>query len=1037
VAEEPAQSGHAGWPRCPSCQQLNLPEAQSCARCGQRLGNAPSERTEPEQGRRLVGLSGVLKGIEFAVPAGGLTIGRSLSNQLVIPDAEISRHHARMECNKTGGVLLKDLDSANGTQVARHYVTSHELKNGDEIVFGTSGEHSFEFLDDSNAISPSATVVVKRSPVKTQAVQSSTGGEPSTWSLPEGTAEAVTQQAVLQLVIDRHTVRPLRVPQRGLVIGRDPERSPLAREFNHPSISAAHAEFRWQGSLLFIHDLKSMNGTFVNGRRVEKHRLEEADFVRFGTYDARTILFRSGNPRVLPVTDIPLGGELCRIGRGADNEVRLEHPAVSRRHAEIRRKDQQFVIHDLTSKNGVFINGVPFRQKAMTRGDILTIGPFHLRFDGQTLEQRTDGKGVRLELFRVSKRVGSAKDGRTVLEDISLEIPPRRFVGLLGPSGCGKTSLLDAISGFRPASGGTVLANHMDMRRYAQSFRSTIGYVPQEDIVHRQLTVQESLRYAAGLRLPADTTPAELEARVTEVLREIGLAERQTVPISLLSGGQRKRVSIGIEILSKPSILYLDEPTAGLDPHTEVQIMQLFRELANQGATLLTTTHVLGSFSLFDSVVIMVAGKLAFAGPPDQMLDYFAVETPYAIYGRLIEEKRPEEWKAQFEKTEAHQRVMKKLQDVGKTAAPVIAAATPPRARPREGWRQWRLLCSRYLRLKTKDKAQVAFLLLQAPIIGLLVSFLSPTPNAPGTLFMVMFAALWFGCSNAVREISDEISIYRRERQTGLLIPAYLLSKLTVLGAFGAVQSCLLVSVLASLSLVPGFGGLQGNYLWVLLVTFLINLNGTLIGLFLSSVFGSSEKALAWFPLILIPELLLAGLFVPVENIQRVIPLTNQQLAEQVVRRTGVEVPPSLADWMTQSGFGRRVRGVLALDEQAAGSIGEFLGGTTEGMGPALRWLSAACISRWGLESLSDLYIHGHHGRQNYAFQIINTVAITLHASDVQQLRTQAAEAKALPASAAPPGGPHMDYLATLLGFTLAMTVLIGLVLKSKDGPAG
>lgn len=1089
---ESRPSGRSGWPRCPNCQQTNLPDARTCARCGERLepGVAQKEERHATDRPRLVGRTGLLKDQEFEIGARGLAIGRSLSNQMVIPDAEISRHHARIELSPDGRTVLKDMESGNGTYVDGQRITSRELADGDRVTFGTSGEQSFQFFEGSAqiALRPAATrpsiaatqaipedaLEEHPSVAATQAISAdaledrpsvgatqafhaeemeeqlsahavkaampakprSTGRPQTTMALPQDISEQVDQRTPLHLVIDRHTVRPMGVPEEGLVIGRDPERSPLARDFNHPSISGEHAEFRWQGSILVLHDLDSRNGTYVNGKRIQKHALEEADFIRFGNYDARTILYRSGTPRVLSVSDLPIQGDLCRIGRGPGNEIRLDHPAVSRLHAEIHRKGGQFTIHDATSNNGVFINGVRERQKVLRAGDIITIGPFHLRFDGQGLEQRSDGTGVRLELYRVNKRVGEAKIGKKVLDDITMEIAPRRFVGLLGPSGCGKTSLLDAISGFRPASDGTVLANHMDMRRYAQSFRSTIGYVPQEDIVHRQLTVEECLRYAAGLRLPSDTTRQEVDARVEEVIQEIGLAERRSMPITLLSGGQRKRVSIGIEILSKPSILFLDEPTAGLDPHTEVQIMQLFRELANQGATLLTTTHVLGSFSLFDHVVIMVAGKLAFVGPPDQMLQYFGVESPYEIYGRLIEEKKPEEWKAQFERTETHQQVSKKLKEVGKAAPPEKPAGTKAAKRKsHEGWHQWRLLCSRYLRLKTKDKTQVAFLLLQAPLIGVLVSFLSPMPNAPGTLFMVMFAALWFGCSNAVREISDELSIYRRERQTGLVIPAYLMSKLTVLGVIGALQSFLLVSVLTGMSVFPQFGGLEGNYLLALLVTFLINLNGTLIGLFLSSMFSSSEKALAWFPLVLIPELLLAGLFVPVQNIERLIPLTNQQLAEQVIARTKAEVPPTLAQWMIESGFGQRVRGVLALDDKAAASIGEFLGGTTEGMGPALRWLSAACISRWGLESLSDLYLHDEHARQSYSFQLINTVAITLHPRDAQLLRSQAAEVTDAPVVEPSPLGPHMDYLAILMGFSLVMTVLVGLVLKSKDGP--
>ena len=898
------------------------------------------------------------------------------------------------------------------------------------------GDDSSDTPSSEPGESPGTVMMSSAQPVQAPGTVRMSSPPPGEAPSAGGSPPGAKSQVRLQVVLDQYNVKDLLVPDDGLVIGRDPERAAYSEYFDHPSVSGTHAWIRWEGPDLVIFDLKSTNKTFVNGLAVDRHVLQEADFIRLGQYRDRTLVFRSGKPRTLSVRDISLDRPLVRIGREPDNEIPVDHPAVSRYHAELRKENGQFVLTDTGSTNGTFVNGQPVTRHVMTPGDTISIGPVQLNFTGEAIKQQNADNEVRIDIFHLTKQVGPAKSRIKILDDISVVIPPRAFIGLLGPSGCAKSTFLDAVSGLRPATDGGVLMSGINLYEFAQMFRSSMGYVPQEDIVHRQLTVEECLTYAAGLRLPGDTTPEELKNRVDEVIEQVDLTEHRQMVISMLSGGQRKRVSIAMEVLSKPSLLFLDEPTAGLDPHTEVQIMQLFRELANQGATLLTTTHVLGSFSLFDQVVIMVRGQLVFCGEPDMLLQYFNVSSPYDIYTKLVEEKTADEWRKQFEKTPAFEGIAKELQaSATKPTKPAGAAETTTRKRRFEGWRQWKLQTSRFLTIKMKDKMQVGFLLLQAPLIGILVSFLSDIPNAPGTLFMMMFAALWFGCANAVREIADEQSIYRRERQTGLTIPAYLFSKLTVLGAFGAIQSLMLVAVLTVAHLHPALGGLQGNFWYAVLLTFLLSFNGTLIGLFLSSVFDTSEKALAWFPLILIPELLLAGLFVPIGSMVRIIPLTNKQMAEQVAANIQVELPDRVADLMAESGFGSRVRGGLVLGDEASGQLRKYIGGISSGMGTALQVLSGLCVSRWGLEGLSDLYIHGDHARQDYAYQLINGIYITLHPEDAERMRNVLRNPQESGRDPIETSWRKHAYALVLTGFVLVMTLLVGLLLKRKDKP--
>lgn len=1012
---------------CAECSKQNPEGSRFCQFCGQPLAAVPASVFG-----KLVARGSGLEAKEYGIPAEGLKVGRGEVCQIRITDGEISRLHAVLEAGPEGGLVVTDL-SVNGTYVDGRRIKTHALEGGEQVIFGSSGAFEFEYVAPVAAPSAAAAnpqgTVMGGAPGREVSV-----GEPGTGTVMVQT-DAV-QKARVQVVIDQYNVKDLFVPAGGLILGRDPARSSHAEYFNHPSVSGTHAWLRWEGTELVLFDLNSKNKTYVNGHPVSKHILQEADFIRLGEYRDRTLVFRSGKARSLTVRDISLDRPLLRIGRAPDNEIHIDHPAVSHHHAELRREGSRYVLTDQDSTNGTFVNGEMVSRHVLSLDDTISVGPVQLRFTGAAIEQQNASNEVRIDIFHLTKQVGPGPNGPKILDDISLAIPPRAFVGLLGPSGCGKTTFLDAVSGLRPATEGGVLMNRMDLNEFAQAFRSSMGYVPQEDIVHRQLTVEECITYAAGLRLPGDTTREELKDRIDEVIEQVGLEERRHMTISGLSGGQRKRVSIAIEILSKPSLLFLDEPTSGLDPHTEVQIMQLFRELANHGATLLTTTHVLGSFSLFDKVVILVRGKLAFCGEPDKLLQYFNVKSPHEIYGKLVEENTAEEWRTLFEQTPAFDAIAQELQAVAaEPPKPVSAVEATTRKKRFEGLRQWRLQTSRYLTIKMKDKMQVAFLLLQAPLIGILVSFLSDIPNAPGTLFMIMFAALWFGCANAVKEIADEQSIYRRERQTGLTIPAYLLSKVTVLGAFGAIQSLLLVAVLTAAHLHPALGGLRGNFWSAVLLTFLLSLNGTLIGLLLSSMFNTSEKALAWFPLILIPELLLAGLFVPVGSMERIIPLTNKQLAEQVAAHIEVKLPPRVADLMAESGFGRRVRGGLALGDEATAQLRKYIGGINAGMGVTLRYLSAACVSRWGLEGFSDLYIHGEHARQDYAYQLINGITISLHPEDAERMRSVLENPQSAGDDPVLGSWRRYSYMIVLAGFVLVMTLLVGLVMKRKDAP--
>ncbi|HET7237824.1 MAG TPA: ATP-binding cassette domain-containing protein, partial [Terrimicrobiaceae bacterium] len=279
------------------------------------------------------------------------------------------------------------------------------------------------------------------------------------------------------------------------------------------------------------------------------------------------------------------------LGRGADAGVILPDTSVSRRHAVLRRTDSGWRIEDLGSRSGSFLNGRLFQAEELVFGDLVRIGPFSLRFDGRFLRETTGISGARLDARELRKEAM----GVPILAGVSLSVAPCQFVGVIGPSGAGKSTLLDALCALRPADSGSVMIDGMDLYANYESLREELGYVPQDDIVPLELSVEDALFYSACLRLPRKTPRDEIRKLVSHTMRLLRLDERAGTAVGKLSGGQRKRVSVGAELLCRPRLMLLDEPTSGLDPAAEFRLMESLRHLAVTGCTILCTTHVMGN----------------------------------------------------------------------------------------------------------------------------------------------------------------------------------------------------------------------------------------------------------------------------------------------------------------------------------------------------------------------------------------------------------------------------------------------------------
>src|SRR6185312_14893419 len=366
-------------------------------------------------------------------------------------------------------------------------------------------------------------------------------------------------------------------------------------------------------------DAGSRNGTFVGARRIRQVDINGEVVFRLGNPDTGaqlacsvplTAVSRTGADRK-PITAVQVRTPRLRIGRAPDNDIVVPDLIISRHHAELRETvDGRYEIVDLGGHNGTFVNGQRVTSAVLDDTDIIGIGRATFRVAGNEVQEFVDTGDVSLIAEKLTVRTGK---GKVLLDNVSFPIPERCLVGIIGPSGAGKSTLLGAVTGTQPATEGSVKYDNRDLYTHYPELRHRIGLVPQADILHTQLQSRRALRFAAELRFPGDTSAAERDRRVDEVLEELGLAAHADTRIDSLSGGQRKRVSVAVELLTKPSLLFLDEPTSGLDPGLDKSVMEMMRDLAHEGRTIVVVTHSVANLDTCDRLLVLVpGGKIAY-----------------------------------------------------------------------------------------------------------------------------------------------------------------------------------------------------------------------------------------------------------------------------------------------------------------------------------------------------------------------------------------------------------------------------------------
>ena len=470
---------------------------------------------------------------------------------------------------------------------------------------------------------------------------------------------------------------------------------------------------------------------------------------------------------------------------------------------------------------------------------------------------------------------------------------PGELVGLMGPSGAGKSTLISALNGYCPPASGNVTINGTDLYEQYDEFRGMIGYVPQDDIMHADLTVQEALYFSARLRLPTDYSDNEIRQRIQKVIKDLGLEGTEHTRIGNaelrgISGGQRKRVNVAMELLTDPPLLFLDEPTSGLSSEDALSLMKLMRILANEGKTIILTIHQpsLDVYRLMDNLIVVgkdsnspVAGQLVYSGPafPDAITffqgnDKVSGETSPDGVLRGLARRPANEWATKYRNSSYYKKfVAGRLQNHSEHHYKKLK----PRRRV-GGFNQYKSLVTRGLRVKLKDTWNTGVLLLQAPLIAILLglvfgptlsekvvvdNFADVSRATATTMFFLGISALWFGCSNAARDIVAESAIYRRERMVGLTIPAYVASKVTIL----ALLCCLQCGIL--LIFVGWLGSLQASWIFLFGAVLLAALVGVSIGLLVSAAARTGEVAAGVLPLVILPMVILGGVLLPLNDL--------------------------------------------------------------------------------------------------------------------------------------------------------------------------
>lgn len=647
-------------------------------------------------------------------------------------------------------------------------------------------------------------------------------------------------------------------PGSDLLLGRDDDSDV---RLDHPLVSRRHARLV-HDQVWILEDLSSANGTWMNGQTIDRVSLLTSHEARFGDADEGPLVrFEI----VDDARDVPVAAsDTVVIGRAASCGLRLEDPMVSTQHARLERRGPTLWITDLGSVNQTIVNGEAIERRELREGDELLIGNTHLLVRDDALVPAETGG------LAVSHAVLSVTGAGRIVNDVSFTVDRPSVVAVIGPSGAGKSSLLRLVTGqLRPTSG-TVDFRGASMASQRQAFRGDIGVVPQHTIAHGALTARHALDYTARLRLASDVSDADRRRHVAAVLEQLGLGGTTgDTRIDKLSGGQQRRVSIAMELLTDPTMLILDEPTSGLDPSLVLQIMQLLRGFADAGKQVLVVTHDLEHLDLVDQVIVLRAGgTVAYDGPPEGIFGHFGRSTWAQVFADLATPHPPQESRTPPGTARATASI--DVPDPTVDAQQIVAKA--------------RVVAERQLRIMAADRLYV-FLMAGMPVVLAMLALAVPgggglglegtRANEPNLILAILvIGAAFLGLATAIRELVGERPIYAHERDAGLPPLAYLAAKTVVLAALAIAQSVILVAIVLIIDPDPveSIFPLLPPAMEILLAVAATAVCCVMLGLAVSARVASTEQATPPLVLLVMTQLALCGALFPIRGIHLVLP---------------------------------------------------------------------------------------------------------------------------------------------------------------------
>jgi len=547
-----------------------------------------------------------------------------------------------------------------------------------------------------------------------------------------------------------------------------------------------------------------------------------------------------------------------KIGSGGACDIILSPSGVAKHHASIHTTRNKILIKDEGSVNGTIVNSSTIQlgtEYELQDLDVIFIGNTKMILVGNQLYYQIFERSIRLDAIDIVKRVKIKFKTKEISTHVNMNIKPSEFVAFVGGSGAGKSTFMKCISGVDTPTTGKVLLNGEDLHANYESLKYNIGYVPQDDIVYSNLTLHDMLHYAAKLRMPDNTTHKARNERIKEVLEIVQLTELENSYIRQLSGGQRKRASIAVELIADPNLFFLDEPTSGLDPGTERSVMKTLQEMSQMGKTIILVTHNTLNLHLCDKVAFFGnGGRLCFYGSPKEALEFFEVDDFVDIYNLINE--NVEEWYEKFQDIYNFE----KTTEIEKDKSNNISN------KKKSFFKQLINLITRYIKLITNDLQQLLLLFVQAPIIALALSIVA-TPDlyksyedTKAILFSLGCSCIWLGLLNSVQEICKEKIILQKEHMADLKLSAYIFSKFIVQGILAFIQSLIMVVLFQKLQGQSSNSILIDSFWDVQLICFLTILCAAALGLMISSAVKNANIAMSIIPLLLVPQLLFSGM---------------------------------------------------------------------------------------------------------------------------------------------------------------------------------